>query len=105
MSKELYQEDNRLQRAVANVTMIGYVVFSVALLIVVITISHYDLDLPDWAVALVSSIWGAWSTMAANVVAYFFGDSQSAKQKDRTLHDISKEVAPKNQPQFDPDEI
>ncbi|PHS35718.1 MAG: hypothetical protein COA82_03645 [Alkaliphilus sp.] len=40
----------------------------------------------EWAIALVSSIWGAWTSKSSNILNYYFGDSAQVEANNVTIN-------------------
>jgi hypothetical protein len=81
-ARELYSKDNSVQKVYALTFLIGYVVITLALLIVVVGwIGAAGVVIPDWASLLIGTIFGAMSQKVGTVTDFYFGSSQSSSDK------------------------
>jgi|GEM_PF-2006269 hypothetical protein len=81
-ARELYGKDNSVQKVYALTFLIGYVVITLALLIVVVGwIGAAGVVIPDWASLLIGTIFGAMSQKVGTVTDFYFGSSQSSSDK------------------------
>ena len=82
-ARELYGKDNSVQKVYALTFLIGYVVITLALLIVVVGwIGVAGVVIPDWASLLIGTIFGAMSQKVGTVTDFYFGSSQSSSEKN-----------------------
>lgn len=82
-ARELYGKDNSVQKVYALTFLIGYVVITLALLIVVVGwIGAAGVVIPDWASLLIGTIFGAMSQKVGTVTDFYFGSSQSSSDKN-----------------------
>ena len=82
-ARELYSKDNSVQKVYALTFLIGYVVITLALLIVVVGwIGVAHVVIPDWASLLIGTIFGAMSQKVGTVTDFYFGSSQSSSDKN-----------------------
>jgi hypothetical protein len=82
-ARELYGKDNSVQKVYALTFLIGYVVITLALLIVVVGwIGVAHVVIPDWASLLIGTIFGAMSQKVGTVTDFYFGSSQSSSDKN-----------------------
>lgn len=79
------KSDDLLQMIFALVFLISYVLLIVAMLVLLFNLSMSDsnLNLPEWAVAFLSTIFGAMSTKVSTITDFIFGGSKSADIRDR----------------------
>ncbi len=77
--------DDMLQMIFALVFLISYVLLIVAMLVLLFNLSSNSakLNLPEWAVAFLSTIFGAMSTKVSTITDFIFGGSKSADIRDR----------------------
>ncbi|MFI3292480.1 MAG: hypothetical protein SNI70_03055 [Rikenellaceae bacterium] len=77
--------DDLLQMIFALVFLISYVLLIVAMLVLLFNLSstNTSVNLPEWAVAFLSTIFGAMSTKVSTITDFIFGGSKSADIRDR----------------------
>jgi hypothetical protein len=81
-ARELYGKDNSLQKVFALTFLLGYFALTAAVLwFLVAWVGGQKVGLPDWGVALISTIYGAMSTKVSTIVDFFFGSSQGSQDK------------------------
>ena len=89
-ARDMYKHDASLQKVYAITFLAGYLVMTGALVYVIIGwIGAQRIALPEWGVALISTIFTAMSTKVATITDFFFGSSQGSKDKD----DINRAIA------------
>lgn len=96
-ARDMYKTDNKLQKIYALTFLIGYLIMS-ATLVVIITgwIGFSNINIPEWGVALISSIFTAMSTKVATVTDFYFGSSQGSREKDESFAtDVQKLMSSK----------
>jgi len=85
-AREMYKSDNKLQKVFAMTFLVGYVILTILMLYLVVGwIGAKNIQIPDWAVALISTIYGALSSKVNTIVDFLFGSSQGSKEKDTML--------------------
>ena len=90
-ARDMYKADNSLQKVYAMTFLVGYILLTgVMLYFLMGWIGANEVNVPDWAVALISSIYGALSAKVGTVTDFYFGSSQGSRGKDE-LKIISKE--------------
>lgn len=76
--------DDMLQMIFALVFLISYVLLIISMLVLLFNLSsNAGLSLPEWAVAFLSTIFGAMSTKVSTITDFIFGGSKSADIRDR----------------------
>lgn len=76
-----YRKDNQMQKIYALVFLLVYVLLSVTLIFIFIKYTA----IPDYALALISSIIGAMSAKVNTITDFYFGSSQGSQSKDQTI--------------------
>lgn len=79
-AREMYQHDSSLQKVYAIVFLTGYIGVTAVMLwwlFGLINAADAAVELPNWAAALISSIFTAMSTKVATITDFLFGGSQS----------------------------
>ena len=85
-ARAMYGKDNSLQKVFALTFLLGYFGLTAAVLwFLVAWVGGQKIGLPDWGVALISTIYGAMSTKVSTIVDFFFGSSQGSHDKDNSL--------------------
>lgn len=79
-AREMYKHDSSLQKVYAIVFLTGYIGITGVMLwwlFGLINAEPTALELPNWAAALISSIFTAMSTKVATITDFLFGGSQT----------------------------
>jgi len=79
-AREMYKHDSSLQKVYAIVFLVGYIGITAVMLwwlFGLINAEPTALELPNWAAALISSIFTAMSTKVATITDFLFGGSQT----------------------------
>ncbi len=83
-ARKMYESDSSLQKIYAIVFLISYMLLIVAMLVFIFNISGASsLEIPDWAVAFLSSLFGAMTTKVGTITDFLFGGSKTAEVKER----------------------
>ena len=89
-ARAMYQKDSSLQKTFAIIFLVGYLVMSGLMVWLVIGwLSQAGLDLPAWAVSLISAVFTAMSSKVNTIVDFLFGGSQGQAEEakiNRTFH-------------------
>lgn len=80
-----YRKDSDMQKIYALVFLVAYVGLTVYLIWVLIT----KTGIPDYALTLISSFWGAMSSKVNTITDFFFGSSASSQSKDESLKNLN----------------
>jgi hypothetical protein len=82
-ARDMYKHDNSLQKIFAITFLVGYIALTVVMLYLLVGwIGAKAIEIPDWAVALLSSIYGALSAKVGTITDFLFGSSQGSREKD-----------------------
>jgi hypothetical protein len=85
-AREMYKSDNKLQKIFAMTFLAGYIVLTAFMLYLIVSqVGARGIEIPDWSIALISTIYGAMSTKVSTIVDFLFGSSQGSKDKDDIL--------------------
>jgi len=85
-ARDMYKTDNKLQKVFAMTFLVGYILLTVFMLYVVVGwIGAKNISIPDWSVALISTIYGAMSSKVNTITDFLFGSSQGSREKDEVL--------------------
>jgi hypothetical protein len=85
-ARDMYKHDSSLQKIFAMTFLVGYIVLTVVMLYLLVGwIGERAVNIPDWAVALISSIYGALSTKVGTITDFLFGSSQGSREKDEVV--------------------
>lgn len=77
-ARQMYIQNSSLQKYYAITFLIGYLVLSITLILVTIGMTN----LPDYGIAMISTIFGAMSTKVSTITDFLFGSSLGSKMKD-----------------------
>lgn len=89
-ARDMYKHDSSLQKVYAIVFLTGYIGITGVMLwwlFGLITATEIAADLPNWAAALISSIFTAMSTKVSTITDFLFGGSQT----DADNRDVSRQ--------------
>lgn len=89
-ARAMYEKDSSLQKVYAVIFLVGYIGLSGALLYWIfgmLTGNSFAQELPNWAAALLSTVFTAMSTKVNTITDFLFGGSQS----DRDHRDVARE--------------
>jgi hypothetical protein len=90
-ARDMYKHDNSLQKLFALTFLVGYIILTAYMVyLVTVRMTQGEFEIPDWAVALISTIYGGLSAKMNTLVDFLFGSSQGSREKDE-LKIISKE--------------
>jgi len=79
-ARQMYMKDSGLQKAFAIIFLAGYLAITGLMIwLVVGWLGGGGLDLPTWAVSLVSMVFTAMSTKVNTIVDFLFGGSQGER--------------------------
>lgn len=85
-ARDMYKHDSSLQKIFAMTFLVGYIVLTVVMLYLLVGwIGERAVNIPDWAVALISSIYGALSAKVGTITDFLFGSSQGSREKDKVV--------------------
>ena len=85
-ARDMYKADNSLQKVYAMTFLVGYIVLTVVMLYLLVSwVGAKAVEIPDWAVALISSIYGALSAKVGTITDFLFGSSQGSRDKDEII--------------------
>lgn len=92
-AREMYGKDNSVQKIFALTFLGGYVLITVALLVVVVGwIGAAGIVIPEWASLLIGTIFGAMSQKVGTVTDFYFGSSQGSQNKDGAVAEAMKKI-------------
>ncbi len=83
-AREMYMKDSSLQKVFAIVFLVSYVLISAGMIAMVISMAFYDqkIDLPEWGIMLISSVFTAMSSKVSSITDFLFGGSKSKDDSD-----------------------
>ena len=84
-ARQMYQSDSSLQKWFAIVFLAGYMLLIIGMMYFIFTLTQGSDDpkLPEWAVAFLSTIFGAMSTKVGTITDFLFGGSKTAEIQER----------------------
>ncbi|MDF9799764.1 hypothetical protein OKW21_005027 [Catalinimonas alkaloidigena] len=77
-SHETFRKDGQMQKVYALTFLIAYVGLSVVMLLIITRMTN----LQDYAISLISTIWGGMSVKVNTITDFFFGSSSGSQHKD-----------------------
>lgn len=76
-AREMYQKDSSLQKVFAIVFLVGYLVITGLMIYIVFAwLGTVEIEIPAWAISLVSTVFGAMSSKVNTIVDFLFGGSK-----------------------------
>ncbi len=76
-ARKMYEGDSSLQKIYAIVFLVSYMLLIVAMLIFIFNISGAaDISIPEWAVAFLSTLFGAMTAKVSTITDFLFGGSK-----------------------------
>ncbi len=83
-ARDMYMKDSSLQKIFAIVFLVSYVLISAGMIAMVISMAFYDtkIELPDWGVMLISSVFTAMSSKVSSITDFLFGGSKGKDDSD-----------------------
>jgi hypothetical protein len=81
-ARRMYEHDSSLQKIFAIVFLAGYLAISAIMLWLVLSWipgAEVDIEMPQWAVVLITSVFTAMSTKVNTIVDFLFGGSQGER--------------------------
>jgi hypothetical protein len=78
-SHETFRADSQMQKIYALTFLVSYIGLSAVMLLIV---TQYT-DLEDYAISLISTIWGGMSVKVNTITDFFFGSSSGSQFKDQ----------------------
>lgn len=86
-AREMYMKDSSLQKIFAIVFLVFYCLISGGMIAMVIAMAFFQatIDLPDWGVMLISSVFTAMSTKVATIVDFLFGGSKKEDDSEKRM--------------------
>lgn len=80
-AREMFKVNSSLQKIYAIVFLAAYVILSGAMCYMIYVISIHKINLPDWGIGFISTIWGAMSMKVGTVTDFLFGASMTPEKK------------------------
>jgi len=83
-AREMYMKDSSLQKVFAIVFLVSYVIISGGMIAIVISMAFYNnkIDLPEWGIMLISSVFTAMSSKVSSITDFLFGGSKGKDDSD-----------------------
>lgn len=83
-AREMYMKDSSLQKIFAIVFLVAYVFISGGMIAMIISMAFYDnqIDLPEWGVMLISSVFTGMSMKVNTITDFLFGGSKGKDDSD-----------------------
>lgn len=77
---------NTSRKQVAFAVISAYLVLTLVLIFSVFTLAKNSIQVENWAVGIVSSIWGSYTTIVSLIMGYYFGDTAQTGDHNATLN-------------------
>ena len=87
-ARNLYGKDSSIQKIYAIIFLLAYVALTGYF--IYWAFGNNNMELTDFQVSLISSVWGAMSTKVSTVTDFFFGASESREEAPKTLFEAKK---------------
>ena len=90
-ARAMYKTDNGLQKIFAMTFLVGYIVLTCFMLWMVTSwVGGQKIVVPDWGVALISTVYGQMSAKVSTIVDFLFGSSKSSSEKNESIAAMQK---------------
>jgi hypothetical protein len=85
-ARALYGKDATIQKVFAMTFLFGYLALTALMLWIVIGwIGKQQISIPDWCVALISTVYGGITAKISTITDFFFGSSKGSHDKDEAI--------------------
>ncbi len=85
-ARDMFKSDSWLQKTFALTFLVAYMLLTTYLIYIIVqTNDEHKEPLPDYVIALISTIFGALSTKLNTIVSFLFGSSMGSKQKNTLM--------------------
>ncbi len=86
-ARAMYMKDSSLQKVFAIVFLVFYCILSGGMIGMVVAMAFYskEVNLPDWGVMLISSVFTAMSTKVATITDFLFGGSKKEDDSEKRM--------------------
>ncbi len=90
-ARAMYKTDNGLQKIFAMTFLVGYILLTIFMLWMVTSwVGGQKIVVPDWGVALISTVYGQMSGKVSTIVDFLFGSSKSSSDKNESIAVMQK---------------
>lgn len=95
-ARTMYMNDSSLQKIFAMVFLTAYIVLT-SLLVwgLWVYVKNGSVDVPEWVVAFISSLWGGLSAKLNTIVDFLFGSSKGSQDKNIINQDLLTNLSKK----------
>jgi len=80
-AREMYKASSGLQKIYAIVFLCAYIILTCGIVFMIFNIAGSKINLPEWGVAFISSVWGGMSAKVSTVTDFLFGAGMDNKQE------------------------
>jgi len=92
-ARAMFQHDSWLQKIFAITFLAGYFLITIAMMAMLISfIGRSEVVVPEWGIALLSTIFGAMSSKVNTITDFLFGSSQGSRDKDSSFAEDVKKI-------------
>lgn len=91
-AREMYMKDSSLQKTFAIVFLVFYCLISMGMIAMIISMAFFDkiIDLPQWGIMLITSVFTGMSVKVNTIVDFLFGGSKGKDDSDKRAADAFK---------------
>ena len=76
-ARGMYQKDSSIQKILTIIFTVGY--FGITTFMFTLVMKMFDMDLNDFVVSFISTIFGAFNAIMIQVISFYFGSSKSGE--------------------------
>ena len=92
-ARDMYDKDNSMQKLFSIVFLTGYILLTAFMLWMIVGwVGGNKIVVPDWCVALISTIYGTISTKISTIIDFFFGSSKGSHDKDDAISKVMEKI-------------
>ena len=91
-ARKMYEKDSGLQKVFAMTFLGGYLVITGILVYVVLSwMGRVEIEVPAWAVSLISTVFGAMSSKVNTITDFLFGGSQNERDAQQIQQNLNRQ--------------
>jgi hypothetical protein len=92
-ARDMYMKDSSLQKVFAVVFLVFYCLISMGMIAMIISMAFFGktVDLPDWGVMLITSVFTGMSVKVNTIVDFLFGGSKGKDDSDKRVAEAFKD--------------
>ena len=95
-ARKMYMQDSSLQKSFALTFLVFYCLISLAMIAMIISMAFFDakVDLPQWGVVILTSVFTGMSVKVNTIVDFLFGGSKAKDDSDKRAADAFEKANP-----------